>query len=280
LHLWKEHNPMIDIELLRYLPGVVAPPESAVVARARQRLLDEAVESRTPERGSLARTVGVAALISLVLAVASLGAVSYFSAKSAQASPLVFQSSGGDIVVTITNPQASATELRTAFERHGFDIGVELVAVSPSLVGTVVEHSGTPGSDVEPMGAGECVTGGGGLCKTGLRIPATFHGQANISIGRAAAPNEEYLVRGQGFGPGEVLHCSGLRGQTVALALEWLDAHHIAVAGRGDLPPAALVLDATPLRLNTVQLDVGSRVPSSPQAVAAYTLEDVGCGST
>jgi hypothetical protein len=152
-----------------------------------------------------------------------------------------FTREAGYIVATVTDPAAASEQLRAAFSEHDLNIDLQLVPVSPSLVGTVVAL-GDEGTDViQTLQHGTCVTGGGG-CPIGLRIPTDFAGHAEITLGREAEPDEQFMSAADGFGPGEALHCSDLIGATVAEALPELEARGVAAMWRlkdgSDVDPA------------------------------------------
>ena len=137
---------------------------------------------------------------------------------------------GGDIIATVTDPFAAQKELDAAFAAHGFAITVALVPVSPSLVGTLISTSQDgPGSVIDPLQGGTCVSGGGGGCPIGVKIPATFTGSGSITLGRPAQPGETYDSTASAFAPGEALHCSGLLGEQVSMALPVLARDHMTV---------------------------------------------------
>ncbi|MGH9070322.1 MAG: hypothetical protein ACRDX8_03915 [Acidimicrobiales bacterium] len=134
------------------------------------------------------------------------------------------QANGSDVAV-ITEPLAAKSQLDATFRRHGFDISVNVVPVSPSLVGSIVYSD----IGVEPLQSGACFGGGGGGCWVGLVIPNGFTGQGNVTVGRAARPGEAYASTADAFGPGEVLHCSGLLNAPVSDALPVLKATSLKV---------------------------------------------------
>lgn len=142
-----------------------------------------------------------------------------------------FTRDDGYIVATVTDPAAASEQLRAAFAEHGLDIDLQLVPVSPSLVGTVV-FLGDEGSDViETLQQGKCVTGGGG-CPIGLRISTDFTGHAEITLGRRADAGEQFMSAADGFGAGEALHCSNLMGAPVTKALPELEARGLVAMWR------------------------------------------------
>jgi hypothetical protein len=186
------------------------------------------VVSRRPwsRRLPTAAIAGVAAVLVLVAIVGST-----LIGSEPAAAGVMFTLDDGYIVATVTDPAAASEELGAAFAEHGLDIDLQLVPVSPSLVGTVValEDEGT--DVIETLQHGTCVTGGGG-CPIGLRIPTDFAGHAGITLGREAEPGEQFMSAADGFGPGEALHCSDLMGTRVAEALTELEARGLVAMWR------------------------------------------------
>jgi hypothetical protein len=183
----------------------------------------------------------------------------------------------GDIVATVTEPFAAESQLKAAFAEHGFDITLNLVPASPSAVGTVIYISDDGGaSTIQSLNGGSCATGGGG-CPIGLKIPATFTGRGFITLGRPAKPGETYESTNSAFAPGEVLHCSGLRGARVATALPILQADKLTVQWReqstgafdATAPTSNYISDADPTAPGTVMIWTQSTPPAG--FPAAYT---------
>ena len=144
---------------------------------------------------------------------------------------------------------------RAEFAQHHLRITLRLVPASPSLVGTVVYLSG----DITPITAhGQCYTpGGGAACPVGVRVPANFHGQAEVVFGRAARPGERYESTASAFAPGELLHGMRITGDRVAQVLAMLRHRGVRVplfnyAHRGyarnlrSVPGTWFVYDAVP----------------------------------
>ncbi|MGD0272788.1 MAG: hypothetical protein ABSB96_03560 [Gaiellaceae bacterium] len=235
-------------------------------------------------------TVRRPVLISSLGAVAAVAVAAGLIASSAMrpqpaAAGVVFRTGAdGYIVATVTDPFAAESQLKAAFAEHGLNITVNLLPVSPSLVGTVVFISDNGGaSAIQPLQGGPCVTGGGG-CTIGLKIPATFTGQGDITLGRPAKPGETYESTASAFAPGEVLHCSGLRGARVATALPILRADKLTVQWREKAtgaivttaPTSNYISDANPAAPGTVMIWTQPTPP--PGYPATYTRAlDQGC---
>jgi hypothetical protein len=84
------------------------------------------------------------------------------------------------------------------------------------------------GDQIKALQGGHCLMGGGG-CPIGLDIPKDFAGEGGISLGRPAKAGEQYESAASIFAPGEPLHCSGLLGARVAMALPVLQADNLMV---------------------------------------------------
>jgi hypothetical protein len=164
--------------------------------------------------------VAIAAAAAVLLALSITLPAGFPGGTRRAAAAISFTEDGRYIVAVIQDPQADSEALSAAFTQHSLDITLKLLPVSPSFVGKVVEQDTSGGSDIETLfdENADCTTPGSTSCPIGLRIPLDFHGQANITLGRAGEPGEEYASVNDAFAPGELLHCSGLRGMTVQQA--------------------------------------------------------------
>lgn len=188
-----------------------------------------------------------------------------------QARVLSFVRRGGYIIVKVRDPLADPARYNAEFARHHLDIRLTMVPVSPSLVGTLVYMGNSQGaSPIMPITAqGRCFTGGGGsACPVGVRIPVGFHGNAQLTFGRAARPGEQYESTASAFAPGEALHGMSIKGETVAQVLVALRARHVGVAlydafrhniavHLHHVPGSYHVYDAVPWAQGQVMLFVG-----------------------
>ncbi len=244
-----------------------------------------APEARTAPRPRSRRRLTLAAIAtSMVAGLAATVVVLATTGQHAPAKPsqsahggtaqltaaLSFTRSGGDITVTVVNPLADPSRYRAEFAAHHLNISLTLVPVSPSLVGTLVFIGESSGGDLTPITAkGRCFTGGGGSeCPVGVRIPAGFSGQAEITFGRAARPGERYESTAPVTAPGEAMHGVTFVGKTVAQVRAMLRQRHVTVPvynyddhGYGKLlhsvPDSWYVYDADPWAVNQVMLFVG-----------------------
>ncbi len=244
-------------EAVALLQGILAGPEAG------------APRSRALTRRAHVRAGWAAGLAAALLAAAVLLAVALWPAGTPSSGTrvrlVVFTRHGSDIVARITDPTAPAEQLTAAFRAHGLNIHVRTLPVSPSLVGTIVY------SDVRTirdLHTGGCLPGGGARCWIGMVIPANFTGGGNVSVGRAAGPGETYGSSADMFGPGEVLHCTGLLDQPVAKAVAVLRAKGLHARWQLDAgaritnassPPSGYVVGGTGLSPTAVLVDVSAQ---------------------
>jgi hypothetical protein len=297
---------MNDLDLLReFRAGLSALPDQASVQASWQLLHDRiAIDGgpspvRAPSHRRrwvvpAALAAGVAALLlalSVVLPSGSPG-----GAKGAAAA-ISFTENGNYIDAVIKDPLADSKTLKAAFEQHGLDITLQLLPVSPSIVGSFVEldtSGGEPAIETLFDDQADCTAPGSISCPIGLRIPLDFDGQANITLGRAGEPGEEYASANDGFASGELLHCSGLRGMTVQDALAKLRQLGVTGVWRSNdqaidkvdgIDPSTIagqfVTDAVPLSEGKVYIWAAPQPspqpePGSPLA-AYYAKLDRGC---
>lgn len=259
--------------------------------------LFEEIAAQPPDRRRLVtRRVGrvaLAAAAASIIAAATLVGVEAFNTAPAGAG-IEFERRQGFLVVRVVDLRADPAAMRAAFREHGLDIDLELVPVSPSLVGEIVassdsalgiEHLSDPARDCPQ----ETRCG-----PIGLRIPLAWGGEADIVLGRAARDGENYVSAGDAFARGEALHCAtGFVGATVAAARGVLDRRDLdaiwhvneevdgRVVGRIVESPASvddwIVVAAIPASAGSVHVFAEKSAP----ATAAFTrLRDklnVGC---
>ena len=132
----------------------------------------------------------------------------------------------------ITNRSQAAAELQEVFKAHHFDITVEQLPVSPSLVGSILGTT-TLGRSTGRAGilgrvTGACAGGAPG-CTQGLLLPSHFSGHMIVLLGRVAGNGEKYAESADIFRPGELLAGSGLLGRPVGAAARVLGRSHVAV---------------------------------------------------
>jgi hypothetical protein len=158
------------------------------------------------------------------------------------------------------------------------NITVRAIPVSPSLVGTIV-YSDVP--SIRSLQEGTCL-GGGTSCEVGIVIPADFHGQANVVVGRAAQANETFCSSADVFGPGEVLHCSGILGKPVADAIACSNKRARRCDGwqpptTTGSPPSGYVVSGTALSSSTLLLDVTPEPLDTADFRSFQALANQGC---
>lgn len=282
-------SPVTDAEAARMArPDTLADLAGQITARpaaAPGQLTAASGRGRSVRKGRWLIGIPVAAALAVaLLVVTSLGRpgqrVGPVTVGPPAAQALSFSRHGGAIIVRVRDPLADPARYRAEFARHHLRITLKLVPASPSLVGTVVYLSG----DITPITAhGKCYTGGGGAaCPVGVRVPANFHGSAQVVFGRAARPGEQYASSASAFAPGEVLHGMRVTGRTVAQALAALRHRGVSVPlfdviRRGyarhlrSVPGTWFVYDAVPWASQQVMLFVGPARkqpnPGAPQPV-------------
>jgi hypothetical protein len=235
---------------------IVSSDRPFTAESGRRRLAPSRYAHRWPSMPRRARRpVLISTLGAVAAAAVAVGLIASSAVRPGAAAAAVAFRSGadGDIVAMVTDPFAAESQLKAAFAEHGLNITVNLVPVSPSLVGTVVYTSDNGGAGaIQPLRGGPCIIGGGGGCPIGLKIPAAFTGQGYITLGRPAKPGETYESQASAFAPGEALHCSGLLGARVATALPILQAEKLTAQWRED--PTGHTADGkstSPARIDT-----------------------------
>jgi hypothetical protein len=234
-----------------------------------------------PRRAALA-VAGASVLI--VAVIVGRGVVSPTKAKAAG---VYIVRHGGHIDATIDDPRAPAASMEAVFAKAGLEVTVDVIPASPSLAGTIT-FIDTP-SSFEPIYApeGSCLLPGGGTrCVIGMRVPADFSGSASIQVNGTPPAGQLYDSVNDALAPGEVLHCSGVRGMTVADAVPILRRLGVTPIWRtydeGDTADGVTeasienehILDALPRSQGTVYLWVQ---PSPPSPSAYYDALNRGC---
>lgn len=136
----------------------------------------------------------------------------------------------GFYIAEVTDSEANREELSAAFAQRELDIELELVPVSPSLVGTIVAMGDEGGQGIETLSDDDRCFTGGGACPIGLRVPVDYAGRAEITISRSAEPGENYASTTDPFAPAEALRCIDLYGATIEEAVAELEPRGFSVA--------------------------------------------------
>jgi hypothetical protein len=239
-----------------------------------------------------------------ILAIVSNHAAPAHTTKSSGGFQLVdfATATNGDIVARITDPLAAKSQLDAVFEQHGLDIQVNVLPVSPSLVGTIIEDTMPANANVRPLEGGTCIGQGqagttvnANECPIGLVIPADFHGSGSVYIGRSAQPGEAYESSGNGFSPGEVLHCSGLLSAPISAAQTFLTAKDLTASrwfvtdsaewpvSGGDMvqsdvaPTTGYIVGGIASSANNVLLTIDSTLPTDPGFATQVAAANAGC---
>lgn len=258
----------------------------------RDRLFDQIVSSasfRRPDRRGrwvprpLFRSATVGLATGAILLIASLVlSQSVVSTPEAKAAGVRFATQGGYIDAAIDDPSAPAASMEAAFAEHGLDVAVDVVPSSPGLVGTITFIGN---SRFEPIYDPEryCPQpGGGARCIIGLRVPSDFPGSWDIVVNGTAGPGDVYHSTQDALAPGEVLHCTGVRGMTVAQAMPILEELSVTVIWPEGVSQASVqnqfIAGTDPVSPGTVSLYVQPRPPSQDDGnTAYYDALDQGC---
>jgi hypothetical protein len=232
-------------------------------------------------RVALSFATGAAAIVAGVVVLTGSPTVKPQTAMS----PVAFEAAEkGYIVARVTNPRATAASLSAAFKRQGLNMTVRLLAVSPSMVGTIDAEDvrGGNSTSIQPILNGSCVTGGG-ACPIAIRIARDFTGSAQIDIGRPAKPGETYAGAADPTAPGEAFHCIALYGSTIAqmlpllrakgfTAITWMTdtiaSNGHAVTNREPMPPATSYVRAADLEASNRIMIWTTPRPTDPALVA------------
>ncbi|MGN6372168.1 MAG: hypothetical protein ACTHM1_04150 [Solirubrobacteraceae bacterium] len=234
------HSTTEHLRALR--PGTAARVAEVFPFERRRTLLEAIFDSGHPEPVSHVHTRSVRRWRPAVASAVALGTAAAVVAAAlsgnstlgpASADAVSFRTAAsGSIVATVTHPFAAQSQLDAAFAAQDLRITVNLIPVSPSIVGTVlyVGESNPGATQIKALQGGHCLTGGGG-CPIGVEIPRDFHGTGSITLGRPAKPGERYESAASIFAPGEPLHCSGLLGARVSTAVSVLQKDGLTVMG-------------------------------------------------
>ncbi|MDP9331229.1 MAG: hypothetical protein M3P11_11400 [Actinomycetota bacterium] len=208
---------------------------------------------------------GVALLLIAVVAVLVIGQP-IVSPTQAKAAGIHFARQASYIDATIDDPSAPAASMEAAFAEHGLDITVNLTPASPGLVGTITFMDN---SSFEPIYGpeGSCLLPGGGTrCVIGIRVPSDFSGSWEIEVNGTPAPGQAYESTEDALSPGEVLHCSGVRGMTVSQAAPILEKLGVTVIWPEGVSQASVgnqfIAGTDPVSQGTVSLSVQPEPPS------------------
>ncbi|MBN6058570.1 hypothetical protein JYK22_42020, partial [Nonomuraea sp. RK-328] len=173
--------------------------------------------------------VGRLAVAAAAVTVAAVAGTVMIGQNASTAQAAVTCSQGHDYVVArIMDPLADRERLRNDFRACGFDIDLQLVPVSPSVVGSIVMMEG--GQKIDTVEDPSCRTASGAQCPIGLRIEAGFTGKATVVLGRAACSGEPYTSTNASTAKGEALEGVSVEGRTVAEVETMIAQRHLTIA--------------------------------------------------
>ena len=183
--------------------------------------------------------------------------------------------SSNEVIASISNRNDAAGQLESVFKLHHFNVGLEEVPSSPSQVGSIlaVRPSAAVAGEKAVLREmpGPCAGGAPG-CIDAIALPSRYPGSAEVLLGRPAKAGEAYFGSPNLFGPGQMLHCSGLLGKTVSTALPTLRGLHVNVVwdvghsrrGGATTPSGSLyVVGGNALSATSVSIHVSSKTPAN-----------------
>src|SRR5688572_30699381 len=163
----------------------------------------------------------------------------------------------GRIVVRLLDLESRPEEIVAAMRNAGIDVVLEEAPVGPSNVGRFVGAFATKsGPDLKVARAG------GTEAFTSFSVPEGYDGVLRLSVGRKAAPGEQWRAASDATEKGEILECREIRGLTAVEASRELaggPASTIAwqAVGRNLEPGAELLEYATWRVINLVSFADG-----------------------
>jgi hypothetical protein len=245
-------------------------------------LFDE-ITQRVEGRRLFTRRVGrfaLAAAAASIVAAATLVGMEAFTSPAGAG--IEFERRNGYLVARVVDLRADPDAMRAKFREHGLDIDLELVPVSPSLVGEIVASSeSSPGiQHLSDRGRGcpqETRCG-----PIGLRIPLGWDGEAEITLGREARASEGYVSAGDAFASGEALHCvTGVVGATVTAARGVLDRRRLDAIWHADEKiDGAMVGRIVESPAGIENWIVVHAIPASPGSVHVFAEQTAPAGAT
>ena len=208
-------------------PTATADPATQVTAAARADLLrgitatPVPVTSTSPVRRRLVPVLAAAAAVAAVTVL-----VVRVPGGNDRPQALSFVAEGDVIKVRVLDPEADSKRFNQELKAQGLNIELKLLPASPSRVGQTAGRgfSGDATSarittTTYPAGCAESQVR---PCVPEFTIARDFRGQAQLYIGRAAKPGEEYSTTAPIDAPGEVLAGTTIRNQTVGTVLKAL----------------------------------------------------------
>ncbi|MFG3441910.1 hypothetical protein ACGF0J_32095 [Nonomuraea sp. NPDC047897] len=155
------------------------------------------------------------------------------------AAALDIREENGYYVVEVKDLYAGPDRYQEQLRGVGLDVTLRLTPSTPSMVGSIFPTSPTDHRYLDEIKTidqpGACEKMGG--CPIGVKVPVGFQGPAEITLGREAAPGEEYANVTSFDALGEPMHCVAFRGRTVAEVRELLAQRGLAVHEFRDTNP-------------------------------------------
>ncbi len=213
-----------------------------VAAERRTDESDDALGPRAPRRRVSRWSVTLVAAAALALVVVGVG---MFRDERPVAADVRVSLDGDHLTLQLSGHDVQADEIVDAARAAGLDVSVAEAPVGTSNVGRLIRAEA---SELPPVLE---VIGPDGPSFLGFRIPRDWQGTLQLTLGRAAAPDERFAVTSDAQLPGEPLACRELVGEGVARVADELRAEGYTVRVFA-LPSPGEVIDLSPYRDWTV----------------------------
>ncbi|MFI5729069.1 hypothetical protein ACIA49_03045 [Kribbella sp. NPDC051587] len=225
-----------SLDLLRSLdPVATNDPAAQVTAETRGDLLRTITATPVPVKVPVRRR-----LVPVLVAAAAVAAITVLVVRvpggNDRPEALSFTAQGDVIKIRVVDPGADAERLTKELKAQGFDIGLKLVPVSPSKVGQTIARGFSGDATAAritttayPVG---CAERNLRPCVPEFTIARDFQGQAQLYLGRAAEPGEEYGAAADISAPGEALAGTRIFNQPVAKVAKAIEQRGFSVTYR------------------------------------------------
>jgi len=210
---------MDELEVVRRARPQVPPPSPEALSRIETDLQAAIQDERPKRRRRLWYLPSVAALsVAVVVTVIVFGIGPQNGPTAVPPAAAVEITTDGDYLeVRFLDLSAEEDTIEAAIREAGLDVDINLVPVSPSLVGTLVASSETPRS--RDTIAWEYTAPSEAGVPSAVRVPTSYQGVLSLTIGRPAQPGESYASAAISAElPGELLHCGSITGATASHA--------------------------------------------------------------
>ncbi|MBB5083213.1 hypothetical protein [Nonomuraea endophytica] len=205
----------------------LAPPAGPGLSEGAHDLMNEIMTlSAAPEQSRVSRVRAALGRKRITLpgiatvAAAALAAAWFLGPAAQPAAALDIRREGDHYVIEVKDLYADPGKYQEQLRAAGLNISLRVIPSSPGSVGQIFP---TTEDGPEPryltefeqiQGTGTCRKVDG--CPIGIKIPASFRGTADITLGREARPGEEVQSGGPFDAPDEPMNCVPYLNKSVA----------------------------------------------------------------